>query len=72
MMNLWVFHDSSNFGDVTKNVYPMTSSYDYFHFYKLDTDMMYPCSPTPACLNKTNGDYTAAAQNNIKETPYLK
>jgi hypothetical protein len=73
MMNLWVFHDSTNFGTVTNNVYPMTSSYDYFHFYKLNTgEPTYPCSPTPGCLNKTNGDYTAASQNNPKETGYLK
>ena len=71
MMNLWVFHDNSNFGDPTKNVYPMTSSYDYFHFYK-QTGETYPCSPTPGCLSKTNNDYTVAAQNNPKETPYLK
>ncbi len=71
MMNLWVFHDNSAFGDPTKNVYPMTSSYDYFHFYKLNGET-YPCSPTPTCLSKTNNDYTAAAQNNPNETPYLK
>ncbi len=71
MMNLWVFHDNTNFGDPTKNVFPMASSYDYFRFYK-QTGETYPCSPTPACLNKANNDYTAAAQNNTKETPYLK
>ena len=49
----------------------MTSSYDYFHFYK-QTGETYPCSPTPGCLSKTNNDYTAAAQNNPKETPYLR
>jgi len=72
MMTLWVFHDNAAFGDPTKNVYPMVSSFDYFRFYKLNTETAYPCSPTPACLNKTNNDYTAAAQNNPKETPYLE
>jgi hypothetical protein len=72
MMNLWVFYNNSAFGDPSKNVYPMTSSYDYFHFYKLNTETTYPCSPTPGCLSKTNGDYTAAAQNNPKETSYLQ
>jgi beta-glucanase (GH16 family) len=72
MMNMWVFHDSSAFGDPSKNVYPLTSSYDYFRFYKLNTESGYPCSPTPSCLNKATNDYTAAAQNNPKESPYLQ
>lgn len=72
MMNLWVFKLATAFGDPSKNVFPMQAEYDWFRYYQLDTEKMYPCSPTPACLNKTNGDYTAASQNNPKESPYVK
>lgn len=50
MMNLWIFPSDGFGGDPTTNVYPMTAEYDYFRFYRLDTETEYPCSPTPSCL----------------------
>jgi beta-glucanase (GH16 family) len=72
MMNLWVFAmgtppSSTTFGDPTKNVYPFTASYDYFHFYKWNNETTYPCSPTPSCLPAAD---TAHSQNNPNETNY--
>ncbi len=50
MMNLWVFPSNAFGGDPSTNVYPFTAEYDWFRFYKLDSESTYPCSPTPACL----------------------
>ncbi len=53
LMNLWVFAAANGYGgaDPTKNVYPMTATYDYFRFYKAATgESTYPCSPTPSCI----------------------
>jgi hypothetical protein len=64
MMNLW------SFGGTTAD-YPFQAEYDYFRFYKLDTETTYPCSPAPACLETLGvGDYTAASRNNAGETTY--
>ena len=65
MMNLWVFHNADAFGDPTKNTYPMTSEYDYFHYYKWSGETVYPIAGHP-----TGADYTKAAQNNPKEMNY--
>jgi len=65
MMNLWVFHDSSNFGNVTKNVFPFTSEYDYFRFYKWNMETTYPVPGHPV-----GDDYVQSAQNNPKEVNY--
>lgn len=70
MMNLWVFASSAAFGDPTKNTYPMVAKYDWFRFYKLDTETTYPCSPTPGCLPAA--DKTSSSQNNPKEVNYGK
>lgn len=65
MMNLWVFASSAAFGDPKKNVFPMTAEYDWFHFYKWNTEDKYPVDGKP-----TGADYTPAAQNNPKEVGY--
>jgi hypothetical protein len=70
MMNLWVFASSAAFGDPTKNTFPMVAKYDWFRFYKLNTETMYPCKPTPTCL--PDADKTASSQNNPKEMMYGK
>lgn len=70
MMNLWVFGSSAAFGDPSKNVFPMVAKYDWFRFYKLDSDATYPCVGTPACLPAD--DKTASSQNNPKEVNYGK
>ena len=54
-MNLWIFGTDNAFGGNTpgNNVYPLTATYDYVRFYKLDDKTMeptYPCSPTPTCV----------------------
>ncbi len=67
MMNLWIFGSSAAFGDPSKNVYPFAASYDYFRFYKLNTETTYPCSPTPSCLTAAD---TAFSQNNPNEANY--
>jgi beta-glucanase (GH16 family) len=62
MMNLWIFNTSYGFGgNGAKNAYPMTAEYDYFRFYKLDADTMYPCSPTPSCV--THADNVRSKNN---------
>ncbi len=66
MMNLWVF-SGTTFGDGVNNKFPFKSSYDYFRFYKLDTETTYPCSPVPTCLPAE--DKTKSAQNNPGESP---
>lgn len=54
-MNLWIFGTDNSFGGNTpeNNAYPLTATYDYVRFYKLDDKTMeptYPCSPTPTCV----------------------
>jgi endo-1,3-1,4-beta-glycanase ExoK len=54
-MNLWIFGTDNSFGGNTpeNNTYPLTATYDYVRFYKLDDKTMeptYPCSPTPTCV----------------------
>jgi hypothetical protein len=67
MMDLWVF-SGNTFGDGVNNKFPFTASYDYFRFYKLDTETTYPCAPVPACLPAA--DKTKSAQNNPSEVNY--
>ncbi len=67
MMNLWVFAQPNPFGDGKTNAYPIKSEYEYFHFYKWDQDMTYPCSPAPACLPAAD---KANSQNNPSEQNY--
>ena len=67
MLNLWVFNGAI-FGDPVNNKYPFKAEYDYFRFYKLGTEVKYPCSPTPACL--AAADKTSSAQNNPNELNY--
>ena len=71
MMNLWVFSGTA-FGAGVNNVFPFTSEYEYFRFYKNNAEETahapeYPCSPTPSCLPMTDLDY---AQNNGSEMNY--
>jgi Glycosyl hydrolases family 16 len=67
MMNLWIF-GANHFGNAANNKYPFTAKYDWFRFYKLDTETTYPCSPTPSCLPDV--DRTKSSQNNPKEVMY--
>jgi hypothetical protein len=69
MMNLWIF-SGTTFGDGANNKYPFTAKYDWFRFYKLNTETTYPCSPTPGCL--PDADKTISSQNNPKEVNYGK
>jgi beta-glucanase (GH16 family) len=53
--NLWIFGSDNAFGGNTpeNNVYPLTATYDYIRFYRLNDTTMeptYPCSPTPTCV----------------------
>ena len=71
MMNLWVF-DGAHFGDSANNKYPISSEYEYFHFYRLTDktqEPTYPCSPTPTCLPASDLMF---AQNNAMEMNYGK
>jgi hypothetical protein len=68
MLNLWIFASSAAFGNPAQNQYPFTAKYDWVRFYKLDSETMYPCSPTPACLPAA--DKTKSSQNNPKEMAY--
>jgi beta-glucanase (GH16 family) len=65
MMNLWVFA-GTHFGDPSANMYPLTSVYEYFRFYKQNGET-YPCTNTPSCLSAAD---TAFAKNNVNETVY--
>ena len=67
MMNLWIFSGTA-FGDGINNHYPLKAEYEYFRFYKLDTEAKYPCSPTPACLDAA--DKSKSSQNNPSEMNY--
>lgn len=67
MMNLWIF-SGPTFGDAANNKYPFTAKYDWFRFYKLDTETTYPCTGTPGCLPAA--DKTKSSQNNPKEANY--
>jgi beta-glucanase (GH16 family) len=66
MMNLWVFSGTA-FGAGVNNKFPFSSEYEYFRFYKSNSETTYPCSPTPMCLPFTDLDF---AQNNAMETNY--
>ena len=70
MLNLWVFASSQPFGNPANNKYAFQSEYDYFRFYKLDTETKYPCANPPACLDPA--DKTTSAQNNPSEVNYGK
>jgi beta-glucanase (GH16 family) len=67
MMNLWIFGSSAAFGDPAKNKYPFSATYDYFRFYKSNTETTYPCSPTPSCLPAAD---VMDSQNNPNEPNY--
>jgi beta-glucanase (GH16 family) len=66
MLNLWVFHDGSAFGNPLNNTYPFHSEYDYFHFYKWDQETTYPVADGTTLPN----DDLAFSQNNGSETTY--
>jgi len=61
LLNAWVFNGNAFGGDPSSNVYPFVFEYDWFRFYKLDTDATYPCTPTPSCLPA--GDLDLAKNN---------
>jgi len=67
MMNLWIF-SGDHFGPSAMNQYPIHSTYDYFRFYKFDTEAKYPCTPLPGCLDPA--DKTKSSQNNPTEMNY--
>lgn len=67
MMSLWVF-SGNYFGDPKYNKYPFQTEYEYFRFYKLNTETKYPCTNPPACLD--TADKTQSAQNNPNELNY--
>jgi hypothetical protein len=67
MMNLWVFSGAA-FGEGMNNKFPFHATYDYFRFYKLDSEMTYPCANPPTCLPAD--DKTVSAQNNPSEMNY--
>jgi hypothetical protein len=62
IMNLWVFEGAGFGGDPTRNVYPMSSEYEWFRYYKWDNETTYPCPNPPACL-------PAADLNRSKNNP---
>jgi beta-glucanase (GH16 family) len=66
MMNLWVFSGAA-FGDPKNNVYPFSAEYEYFRFYKWNSEITYPCAATPSCVPPGDLDYS---QNNPKEVNY--
>lgn len=61
MMNLWW---GSFGGNGANNTWPMVTEYDWFRFYKWDTETTYPCSPVPTCLPATDLD---GAKNNTED-----
>jgi beta-glucanase (GH16 family) len=65
MMNLWIF-SGDHFGPSSMNQYPIKATYDYFRFYKLDSEAKYPCAAPPGCLDAA--DHTVSSQNHINET----
>lgn len=67
MMNLWIF-SGTTFGDGVNNKFPFTASYDWFRFYKLNSETTYPCANPPSCLPAE--DKTKSSQNNPKEVNY--
>ena len=66
IMNVWVF-GATGFGggDPKNNVYPIRGAYDWFRFYKLNSDATYPCLNTPSCLPPADLLY---AKNNVKDS----
>jgi len=67
MMNMWQFTDATTFGNAANNVYPIQSEYEYFRFYKWNTETTYPCSPAPSCLPAAD---LTDSQNNPSEMNY--
>jgi hypothetical protein len=67
MMNLWVFASAAAFGDPTNNVYPFHADYDWFRFYKWDTEPMYPYDNPKTQLPPGDVDFS---QNNPSELVY--
>jgi len=66
MMNLWVFRDSSNFGNVAANKYPFRAEYEYFRFYKWNQEATYPLA-NPKMLPAEDTDFS---KNNSGEATY--
>jgi hypothetical protein len=65
MMDLWVFASAAAFGNPANNVYPFSSSYDWFRFYKWDMDTTYPVADPHTQLPQADTQYS---QNNPDET----
>jgi hypothetical protein len=65
MMNLWVFGSPAlGGGSPADNVYPIRAQYDWFRYYKWESDAMYPCSPLPSCLPAADLEL---AKNNLSD-----
>jgi len=72
MMNLWVFKSPYYFGGTSgsNNRYPMHSEYDWFRFYKWDSDKQYPCmSMDRKCL--TDDDMFLTGNNPCDGIPMI-
>jgi len=67
VMNLWIFPTKDlGGGDPALNVYPIAGQYDWFRFYRWNTEDTYPCANTPSCLP---ADDLKLAKNNASD-PY--
>jgi endo-1,3-1,4-beta-glycanase ExoK len=67
VMNLWIFPTKDlGGGDPALNVYPIAGQYDWFRFYRWNTEDTYPCANTPSCLS---ADDLKLAKNNVND-PY--
>jgi endo-1,3-1,4-beta-glycanase ExoK len=52
VMNLWIFPSADlGGGDPALNTYPFSGKYDWFRFYRWNTEDTYPCVNTPSCLS---------------------
>ncbi len=67
IMNMWVFGNTNlGGGDPANNTgaYPIRGEYDYFRYYRWDTETTYPCPNTHACLTDADKQW---AKNNPKD-----
>jgi hypothetical protein len=67
MMNLWIFGSDANYGILENNVYPFSSEYEWFRFYKWNDETTYPVDNPKVQLPAGDLDFS---QNNPNETVY--
>jgi beta-glucanase (GH16 family) len=71
IMNLWIFPTKDlGGGDPALNKYPFSGQYDWFRFYKWNSDATYPCDNTPSCL--TADDLKLSKNNAADPLPDLR